>query len=154
LHWREAGERSRAAEHAAQAAEKASRAFAFDRAAQLYGECLALGLSRDRKGRDLRVKRAHALVNAGRGAEAGAIYAEAANDASPHEALDLRRRAAEQLLRSGHVSAGLEALRTVLGAVGLQLAETPARALTSLLWRRGRLRLRGIAFKERAESQL
>jgi hypothetical protein len=154
LHWREAGERERAAEYAAQAAEKAARALAFDRAAQLYGECLLLGLARDRKGRDLRIKRAHALVNAGRGAEAAAIYTEAAADASPTDALDLRRRAAEQLLRSGHVAAGLEALRTVLAAVGMRLADTPARALSSLLWRRARLRLRGLRFTERSEEQL
>jgi hypothetical protein len=153
-HWRDAGERARGAEYAAQAAEKAARALAFDRAAGLYGECLLLGLARDRKGRDLRVKRAHALVNAGRGTEAAALFAEAAADASPTEALDLRRRAAEQLLRSGHVAAGLEALRTVLGAVGMELAETPARALSSLLWRRARLRVRGLAFKERSEGQL
>ncbi|HEX4461949.1 MAG TPA: AAA family ATPase, partial [Polyangia bacterium] len=153
-HWREAGERARAAGYAALAAEKAVRALAFDRAAELYGECLTLGLTRDRDDRDLRVKRAHALVNAGRGAEAAVIYAEAAVDASSTDALDLRRRAAEQLLRSGHVDEGLDALRTVLGAVGMQLADTPARALSSLLWHRARIRLRGLKFKERTEGQL
>ena len=154
LHWREAGERGRAAEYASQAALKAARALAFDRAAQLYDDCLALGLSRDGQGRDLRVLRADALANAGRGAEAAALYLEAAATAPAAEALDLRRRAAEQLLRSGHVDQGLAALRTVLGAVDMRLATSPGKALTSLLLRRVRIRLRGLGFKERDESQL
>ncbi len=57
-------------------------------------------------------------------------------------------------MRSGHVDEGLDALRTVLGAVGMQLADTPARALSSLLWHRARIRLRGLKFKERSEGQL
>ncbi|HEX9100567.1 MAG TPA: serine/threonine-protein kinase PknK, partial [Polyangia bacterium] len=154
LHWREAGERARAAEYAAQAALKAARALAFDRAAQLYGDCLALGLLRDGEGKDLRVLRADALANAGRGAEAAALYVEAAPSASPADALDLRRRAAEQLLRSGHVDDGLTTLRTVLGAVDMKFPSTPTRALASLLLRRARIRLRGLGFVERDESQL
>jgi hypothetical protein len=154
LHWREAGERARAAEYAAQAAVKAARALAFDRAAQLYGDCLLLGLSRDGDGRDLRIKRGDALANAGRGAEAAAMYLEAADAAPASEALDLRRRASEQLLRSGHVEEGLAALRTVLGAIGMRMAETPGRALASLVARRMQIRLRGFRFKERTEAQL
>jgi hypothetical protein len=154
LHWREAGERARAAEYAAQAAARAVRALAFDRAAQLYGDCLLLGLLRDGEGRDLRVLRADALANAGRGADAAALYHEAATSASPAEALDLRRRAAEQLLRSGHVDEGLATLRTVLGAVGMRFPSTPARALVSLLLKRARIRLRGLKFNERDESQI
>ena len=154
LHWREAGESARAAEYSAQAALKAARALAFDRAAQLYGDCLALGLLRDGDGRDLRIKRADALANGGRGAEAAAVYNVAADAASPGDALDLRRRAAEQLLRSGHVDEGLATLRTVLGAVGMRLAGTPARALASLVVGRARFRLRGLRFKERSEAQL
>ncbi|MGZ3438021.1 MAG: serine/threonine-protein kinase PknK, partial [Polyangia bacterium] len=154
LHWREAGERECAAEYAMQAALRAVRALAFDRAAQLYGDCLTLGLTRDGDGRDLRVHRADALANAGRGAEAAALYLEAAQSASPADALDLRRRAAEQLLRSGHVDQGMATRRTVLGAVDMRMADTPAKALASLVLRRMRIRLRGLRFKERDESQL
>ena len=134
---------------------KAARALAFDRAAQLYGDCLQLGLLRDGDGRDLRVKRADALANAGRGAEAAAVYLEAAQPASPADALDLRRRAAEQLLRSGHVDEGLAALRTVLGG-GRHAASRPRRRArsASLLLRRARIRLRGLGFNERDESQI
>jgi hypothetical protein len=154
LHWREAGEAARAAEYAARAAAKAARALAFDRAAQLYGDCLTLGLTRDADGRDLRIKRGDALANAGRGSEAAEGYLEAAAAASPAVALDLRRRAAEQLLRSGHVDEGLATLRTVLRAVGLKLADTPGRALASLLTRRAQIRLGGLRWKERNETQL
>jgi serine/threonine protein kinase len=154
LHWREAGERARAAGYAAQAAAKAVRALAFDRAAELWGDCLALGLHKDADGRDLAVRRADALANAGRGSEAASAYLEAAMSATPSDALDLRRRAAEQLLRSGHVDEGLATLRTVLAAVDLRMADTPARALASLVLRRARIRLRGLRWKERDESQL
>ncbi|MCA1665035.1 MAG: AAA family ATPase, partial [Myxococcales bacterium] len=103
VHWREAGDHSRAGGYALKAARKAVRALAFDRAAALFGDCVALGVAHDSAGVDLRVLRADALANAGRGAEAAALYLAAAETASPAAALDQRRRAAEQLLRSGHV---------------------------------------------------
>ena len=70
------------------------------------------------------------------------------------EALELQRRAAEQLLRSGHLHEGLPILRSLLQKVGLELAETPRQALISLLMRRARLALRGLTFRERDESQI
>jgi len=48
----------------------------------------------------------------------------------------------------------MAAIRAVLAAVGLQLAETPQRALLSLLVARARLRLRGLGFTPRPESAL
>src|SRR5207302_5864177 len=63
--------------------------------------------------------------------------------------LELRRRAAEQLLRSGHIDEGIDALRDVLAHVGMRLAPTPRRALFSLLVMRIWLRIRGLRFKLR-----
>src|SRR6185369_14626662 len=78
----------------------------------------------------------------------------AAKDASASEALELRRRAAEQLLFSGHVDEGVSVLRTVLSSVGLKLAESPKKALLSLLFRRARFSIRGTKFKERTSDQI
>src|SRR5258706_108747 len=83
------------------------------------------------------------LACAGRGNEAGRAFLEAAKNApNAGDVLDLRRRAAEHLLLSGRIDEGLAVLREVLGAVGLEMAPTPARALASLAYRKARLRIR------------
>jgi serine/threonine protein kinase len=151
IHWRDAGDSYKAAEFAAQAAEKAARALAFDRAARFYQLCLEL---RADAPLGLRVALGEALVNAGRGGEAGRVFLQAATMAGPAEALDLRRRAAEQLLRSGHIDEGLQAIQSVLDSVGMRLPRTPRQALFSLLVQRGRVRLRGLGFRPRDPSQL
>jgi hypothetical protein len=95
-HWLEAGDRARARRYAIEAADVAAAALAFDRAARLYRAALDLGGD---DGLVLGRKLGAALVNAGRGAEAARVFQEAAASAGEREALDLRRRAAEQLLR-------------------------------------------------------
>jgi len=149
-HWREAGERARARRYAIEAAEVAAAALAFDRAARLYRAALELG---DEGGLALRRQLGAALLNAGRGAEAARAFQEAAACAGPREALDLRRRAAEQLLRSGHVDAGLEALGAVLADVGLRLPATARAAIPSLAAVRVCLRLRGLALRRAGEFE-
>jgi tetratricopeptide (TPR) repeat protein len=153
-HWRGAGERARAASLAAGAAEEAESAFAFDRAAKLYRMALELGLDATERAFPLRVRLGEVLANAGRGPEAAEQYLAAAAVAPPVEALELQRRAAEQHLRSGHIDEGLAAIGQVLRAVGMTLPPTPRRALVSLLWRRARIRLRGLRFRERHASEV
>jgi hypothetical protein len=144
-HWRDAGDRVRAAEYAALAAAQAARVLAFDRAATLYRAALELGGLPT----ELEARLGDALANAGRGPEAADAYRAAARRAASGEAFDLRRRAAEQLLRAGKFEDGMAALGEVLGAVGLGLAKTPGRALARGLARRAWLRLRGLGFRER-----
>ncbi|XXY53454.1 AAA family ATPase [Sorangium sp. So ce269] len=157
-HWLGAGEPARAGRLATLAAEQAAEALAFERAARLYE--LALGLlSRDAElpeaeRRALGVRCADALVNAGKGAEAARLYAAAAEGADSALGLELRRRAAEQYLRSGHIDEGIELVRAVLRAVGLSFPETPRRALVALLLHRAELRLRGLRFRERPEQEV
>ncbi|WP_437502697.1 ATP-binding protein [Sorangium sp. So ce1099] len=157
-HWLGAGEPARAGRLATRAAEQAAEALAFERAARLYE--LALGLlSRDAElpeaeRRALGVRCADALVNAGKGAEAARLYAAAAEGADSALGLELRRRAAEQYLRSGHIDEGIELVRAVLRAVGLSFPETPRRALVALLLHRAELRLRGLRFRERPEQEV
>ncbi len=156
LHFQEGGDSERAAEYSAAAAARASEALAFDRAARLYRLALELGVAGNATARrGFRVKLGEALANAGRGAEAAKAYLAAADGApSATEALELRRRAAEQLLRSGHLDEGLPLLEGVLSRIGLKLAEARWRTLLSFLFHRFLIRLRGLEFRERDASQV
>src|SRR6185503_7913678 len=109
---------------------------AFERAARLYRQSLELHPAPPVEERVLRVRLGEALANAGRGAEAAAAYLAAAQGAGAGEAVDLERRAADQLLRAGHHDEGLAALRGVLQRQGLRLPGSPRRALLSLVVRR------------------
>jgi serine/threonine protein kinase len=154
-HLKEAGELGRAAEYAAKAAARASETLAFDRAARLY--LLALDLSSEvgsEARRGLQVSLGDALANAGRGAEAANSYLMAAQAASAAEGIELQRRAAEQLVRTGHIDQGIPLLRSVLGKVGLRYPETSLGSLLSFVFHRLRIRLRGLKFRERDASQI
>jgi hypothetical protein len=152
-HWAGAGEAERAGHHAARAAEQAQAALAFDRAARLFARACALTQDVEAV-RRLRAAQADALANAGRGPEAADAYLQAAAGAPAQDSLVWRRRAAEELMHSGHLDGGLTIMREVLAAVGLRLAPSPRRALVSLLWHRLRLRLRGTGFRERSTDQV
>jgi serine/threonine protein kinase/tetratricopeptide (TPR) repeat protein len=153
-HYLGAGERVRAATHAATAAKKAATALAFDRAAAFYRRALELAPARDAELVDLKRGLAEALVNAGRPAEAAQAYLDVAQLTSARHSLDFKRRAAQQLLMGGHIEEGLEQIRSVLAAVGLSYPAGPKRALLSLLLKRVQIRLRGLNFTERDESQI
>lgn len=153
-HYLGAGERVRAATHAAVAARKAASALAFDRAAAFYRRALELAPARDAELVDLKRGLAEALVNAGRPAEAAQAYLDVAQLTSARHSLDFKRRAAQQLLMGGHINEGLELIRSVLAAVGLSYPEGPKRALASLLLKRLQVWLRGLHFTERPESQV
>jgi len=74
FHYRSAGLPERAAEHLLVAAARAAEALAFDRAVRQYKLALHLRPPEARWGRDLEVRLGDALANAGRGAEAAAVY--------------------------------------------------------------------------------
>ncbi len=148
-HFLAAGDRLRAAEFAEQAAERAETALAFERAAAMYEMAIELG-SASVKSEILMVKLGEALVNAGRGYDAGTRFLQAARTAPPTTALDLRRRAAEQFLFSGHIEEGLRVVEQILSAMKMRAPRTALGAVFSLVWRRLLLRLRGIGFRERS----
>jgi Cdc6-like AAA superfamily ATPase len=154
IHWQAAGNGPRAATFAVKAAERATDALAFDRAARLYAVALELRPSEGNESRALRVKLAESLANAGRGKEAATAYLASLEGATAAEVLDLRRRAATQLLTTGHIEEGLETMQSVLAAVGLEYPATPRKALMQVIWRRMMLRLRGLRFKRRDESSV
>ena len=153
-HYLGAGERVRAASHAAAAGRRAADALAFDRAALFYRRAEELTPLTGGALVELKCGLADALANAGRPADAAPVYLEAARETSSARALDLQRRAAEQLLMGGHINEGLAVLRTLLEAVGFKLAGGPRRALLSLFLRRLQIRLRGLNFVERDASQI
>jgi tetratricopeptide (TPR) repeat protein len=141
VHCEAAGDREGAADHALAAAEQARRALAFERAAQLYATALRLGEAvRDQ--REVWTRLGDALANAGHGEGAADAYRTASRGAPAAEALELRRRAASQYLRTGCVETGLSLLTQILGELGERVPTTPTRAFVSLVWNRARLRLR------------
>jgi hypothetical protein len=63
--------------------------------------------------------------------------------------VELQRRGAEQFLIGGHIDRGLDLIRTMLASMGMGAPRSPRAALLSLLWRRARLRWRGLRFVAR-----
>jgi serine/threonine protein kinase/tetratricopeptide (TPR) repeat protein len=154
VHFLGAGDAERAAEHSSIAAAAAAKALAFEHAARLYERAIELRPPSHPERRELWSHLGRALACAGRGFEAARAYEEAAKGATAAESLECRRRAAEQLLRSGHVDEGLGVLESVLSAVGLRLSKSPKGALLSLLFRRAVLAVRGLGFASREASEI
>jgi eukaryotic-like serine/threonine-protein kinase len=150
-HWREAHEPERAARHYASAGQLALDALAFGDAASHYRAALSLGSWSDGERTRLLAALGDALSNAGMGADAARQYRSAAELAPPSEALQLKRSAAEELVRSGYLDEGLGVAREVLSEAEL----TPSRApLYALLAQRTLLKLRGLSFREREPDKL
>jgi serine/threonine protein kinase len=154
-HHRGAGDIRRACEFYSRGADQAAAALAFDHAARLYRIALEIHHAEADVRTELLWKRlGDALANAGRGAEAAQAHLKAAETATAAETLELKRLASTELLISGQVDEGLTLLRSLLGPLGLSMPDTPRQALFSLLWHRALLRLRGLSFTRREESQV
>jgi hypothetical protein len=139
---------------ARKAGARASASFAFDRAAQFYRMALELGEPDTPTANHLRVLLANALAEAGRGVEAAPLFMEAAKHATPADALEYRRRAADQWLFTGRLERGLEVLTAVFDEVGMTLPRGKAGAVVSLLGNRMRTGLRGLDFVERKTEEI
>jgi serine/threonine protein kinase len=153
-HFQGAGDHAQASRCAIIAADRAADALAFDRAARLYRLALDLMLPDYVDRHAIEVRLGDALSSAGRGRDAAQVYLSAALGTKAAEELELWRRAAEQLLRSGHLDEGHETIRAVLSKMGMKLAASPRRALLSMFMRRAAVRLRGLRFRERDASQI
>jgi eukaryotic-like serine/threonine-protein kinase len=136
-HWDLAGEREGAVTAYEKAAQAALEALAFVRAAQLSSRALELLESpRDDRYPQLLVMRAHALSCGGRSGEAAAVYARAAELASGEQRIRLQSSAANHLMLSGQVGAGLLAARQVLAELGVNLPLSTRGALLRFAWER------------------
>jgi len=150
-HWLGAGDRERALHYTLAAVVRSERALAFDRAADQLRTALTL-VDEPATRRPLHVRLGRALQHAGRGREAADAYLAGVDGAKQAERMDLQRRAGEQLLVSGHFEPGFEAMASVLSEIGERLPRTARESVTSALWQRLRLKVRGVRFKERDPS--
>ena len=153
-HFREAGHAEEASHYAAVAAHGAAEALAFDRAARLFRLALELRPVPRPEDHRLRVQLGDALANAGRGRESADAYFAAMEGTDAAEAIDLQRRATQQLLMAGHIDEGFRLVRTILDGVGISMPRTTRQALLSLLFRRTLLRLRGLRFRRRDAARV
>jgi hypothetical protein len=158
-HYRGAGDERTARRYVRDAAARAMRTLAFDRAAELYASLL--GGEDDAPGRAaLHEQLGDALANAGRAEEAGLSFEAAAEererapaDGGLEAARDLRRRAAEQYLCGGHVDRGVAALGQVLQAMGIEYPPTALHAWLAMLGGQARLWRRGLGYRERGPER-
>jgi len=153
-HYDAAGESERATVYWVAAGKQAQRALAFDHAASLFERAVSSPALPESLRLDSLSSHAQALSDAGRGAGAAKAYIRAAESATPAEALEFRRIAAENLLRSGHIDEGVQLLESVLKAIGFTVPRPGFRSVVSLLLRRARLRVSGLRYKLADESEI
>jgi len=153
-HFYKAGNNEKAAKYAFDAAEKAYNALAFDQAARLYQLALKLCKQQDPQQHELQVKLANSLANAGRNYEAAQNFLAAIKMADELEALELRQRASDQLLRCGYLKESFAELKIITSKVGIKIAETPLKAILSFLVNWLKLWFRGLDFKQRPADEV
>jgi eukaryotic-like serine/threonine-protein kinase len=149
-----AGETTRAAQFTERAAELAAGKFAFDEAARLLRLAIATHPVSSLEGSRLRKRLGEILEWAGKSAEAGLVYLEAAEGAPTGQKFDLQRAGAEQLYASGRAGEATRVLQRVLAAVGMRTPRAGWFALFWLLAYRLWLRVRGLHFREREASEV
>jgi hypothetical protein len=154
LHYEAGGDPARAGACWIEGADQARKALAFGHAADLYAKGASLARLSPAALHAVRLRRAEALAFAGKGVDAANQYLSAAPGAAPREALELRRRAAEQLLLSGHVEQGLAVIEEVLRAVGMRRTRSGRRALAAILVGRVIVRARGLRHSPRSERDI
>ena len=154
VHLHQAMEPELCSRYALEAAHRALGVMAFNKAAQLLQLALATGALQADTRRVVQRQLGDALANAGRGAEAANHYLSAASDASSRDQLNLKQRAAEELLFSGHVDEGLAIFEQLLAQVGMRLPTRVGRLPLSLVVRRVQLKFRGLRWRERDAAAL
>jgi hypothetical protein len=148
-HCEAAGEPERAAVHAGRAALRAVDALAFERAVLFYDKALASTHWHATRRKQLLWARADVLAQAGHGTAAAAAYLDMVTGASAEEVIELKRKAGEQLVYSGHLARGHAVLEESLRPLGIGVPSTTATAIASVFYQRARLRLRGRELSEK-----
>jgi serine/threonine protein kinase/tetratricopeptide (TPR) repeat protein len=153
-HYRGAGNLPAAFEAALAAAKTAENALAFEQAAHFYAEALETGEADEAAQAVLQRKRAEALANAGRGYESAQCYLQAARWPDQNDAIEMRRQAAEQLMRGGYLDEGIGIFAGLLRSAGIHVPNTRLESLLRMLALRAYIRFRGLAWRERAEKEI
>ncbi len=153
-HFAGAGHLDKAGDHAVAAAELAGAGLAFARSAMLYRFAMRLLPPEQVESRGLRPALAEALAQAGRAREAADVFADCVASATGTARLQYQLRSAEEFLRSGRVEEGLSSLGEVLAQLRMRMPTSAKGALSSLLLRRARLKLRGLGWTAREPGSL
>jgi len=152
-HLAAGGDPARAQGYLIRAAERAAAALAFEEAAQLYRRALALRPLVPERDDPVALERAYgdALSAAGHGPEAARVWLALVDRVDADQRLDLRRRAAEELLLAGQTDEGYPAMEALLADLGLSVPRTTAGALARVASSRIREALFGRHLRLRAE---
>ncbi|MET0285355.1 MAG: AAA family ATPase [Polyangiales bacterium] len=129
-----------AAHFAAVAAARAEQGMAFERAAELYRKALALAAPDALDRQAHAVALADALANAGRGKESADAYLAAAENTRGEDAIDLRRKAADELIASGYSSAGEQLARSLCAELGIEVPGSRGAAMLQFMLSQTRIR--------------
>ena len=154
-HYRGAGNLPAALKAALAGAQTAEKALAFEQAAHFYSEAIRTGQVDGAMTSELLRKRAEALANAGRGHDAAQCYQQAAEKAqNANDVIELRRQAAEQLMRAGQLDEGIDLFNQLLRSAGIHVPATRLESLVRMLAIRAYIRRRGLAWRERSEAEV
>jgi eukaryotic-like serine/threonine-protein kinase len=152
IHFVGCAQLDRAADYAARAGREAEQRLAFHRAAELYAFALEHGHQEARTA--LATRHAYTLSAAGRSLDAARAFAGAAQSAPDIERLELERHSVEHLLLAGELDEGWRAAARLLARVGVRLPDSAHGRIAALLLERARVRLRGLKFSPRSESDI
>ena len=153
-HYQAAGELAEAGRHWIAAGDQAFQALAFNQAADFYALGARQAPLATSELHALEMRRAESLAAAGKGALAAEAYLASAEKCVGSEALELQRRAAEQLLLSGHLERGLSVIEQVLRRLGMRQTRAGHRGFLSILAGRLRVRTRGLRYEARTEREI
>jgi eukaryotic-like serine/threonine-protein kinase len=151
-HFHGASMDDKAADYAVAAAERANDALAFVRAAEFFRSAREWGARDGTCRSDLLTREGEALSNGACFERAARAFLAAVPEAPRARALDLRRRASEQLLAAGHLDEGVVQLSGVLQDLGLEYPRTPGRATFAALQRLAGFAWRGIEPRPRTRE--
>ncbi|MFK8000987.1 MAG: protein kinase [Polyangiales bacterium] len=142
-----------ATEWMVRAADVAAKSYAWRRAAELYAGVVSRPGAQSRA---LYAALGDARGHQGQGAAAAAAYklGMGCRAVDGLEDVELLRRAAEQLMRSGEMVEGIRTLDDALRQVQLRLPRHPLEAVARIATTRAKLRMRGLAYSRRPASHL
>ncbi len=143
-HFSGAQDAEAACRYASSAADRAMRSLSFEHAARLFELALRFE-SRPMEQVRLNESLGEALANAGRGLDSAKAFQRAATSADSVAEGELRRRAADQLLRAGYVQEGSSILFALLKETGVPVPGSNLMAMASLAWTLLKLEFRGLA---------